>query len=59
MLTFTCDSCTATLFFENDTCLACGRKVGFRSDELTMCTADGAAKRGAAAVPQLDRVCGL
>lgn len=43
MLNFTCDSCTATLFFENDTCLACGRKVGFRPDDLTMGSADRAA----------------
>jgi hypothetical protein len=46
MLNFACDSCAATLFFENDTCLACGRTVGFRSDELTMCTVDGAGNAG-------------
>ena len=46
MLTFSCDSCRATLYFENDRCLACGRKVGFRSDELTMCTTDSAASAG-------------
>jgi hypothetical protein len=46
MLTFRCDFCAARLFFENDTCLACGRKVGFRSDDLTMCTAESAASAG-------------
>jgi hypothetical protein len=46
MLTFSCDSCGASLFFENDTCLACGRNVGFRSDNLVMCTSDSAASVG-------------
>jgi hypothetical protein len=46
MLTFACDSCTATLFFENDTCLACGHKVGFRSDDQTMCTVESATAGG-------------
>ena len=46
MLTFSCDSCHATLYFENDQCLACGRKVGFRSDELTMSTTESAAAAG-------------
>ncbi len=38
MRTFTCDSCNGPLFFENDTCLACGKTVGFRVDELAICT---------------------
>ena len=59
MLTFTCDSCTATLYFENDTCLACGRKVGFRSDEPHDVHDRERGRRGAAAVPQLDRIRGL
>ncbi len=43
MLTFTCDSCNATLYFENVQCLACARQVGFRPDSLTMCTTESAA----------------
>jgi hypothetical protein len=43
MRTFSCDSCGGTLFFENDTCLACGQQVGFRPDELAMCTVAKAA----------------
>jgi hypothetical protein len=46
MITFNCDSCAAALFFENDTCLACGHKVGFRSDDLAMCTVESAAAAG-------------
>ena len=46
MRTFLCDACSNTLFFENDTCLKCGRKVGFRSDELTMATVDAAQAGG-------------
>jgi len=46
MLTFTCEFCAATLFFENGTCLACGHNVGFRADDLTMCTVEGAAAVG-------------
>src|SRR5262249_26440028 len=46
MLTFNCDSCRATLYFENDTCLACGHRVGFRPDELAMCTVESAAAAG-------------
>lgn len=38
MRTFTCDACANTLFFENDTCLRCGNRVGFRADEVTMAT---------------------
>ena len=38
MRTFKCDSCGGALFFENDTCLACGQRVGFRPDELEMST---------------------
>jgi hypothetical protein len=49
MRTFKCDSCGGGLFFENDTCLACGQQVGFRSDELAMCTA---AMATAAKTPQ-------
>jgi hypothetical protein len=40
MRTFSCDACGNTLFFENDTCLKCGRKVGFRPDELSMATVE-------------------
>jgi hypothetical protein len=36
MRTFKCDTCGNTLFFENDTCLKCGNKVGFRPDAMTM-----------------------
>jgi hypothetical protein len=46
MRTFRCDACDNTLFFENDTCLKCSRKVGFRSDELTMATVDAAQAAG-------------
>jgi hypothetical protein len=46
MRTFTCDSCSGALFFENDTCLSCGKTVGFRADEISMCTTDAAAAAG-------------
>jgi hypothetical protein len=46
MLDFRCDSCSAKLFFENDTCLKCGKKVGFRSTDLSMCTVESAASSG-------------
>ncbi len=46
MRSFRCDACDNTLFFENDTCLKCSRKVGFRSDELTMTTLDAARAAG-------------
>ncbi len=48
MRTFRCDECGNTLFFENDTCLKCGRKVGFRADELTMTTVERARDGGIA-----------
>src|SRR5262245_2282788 len=48
MRTFICDACGGPLFFENDTCLACGRAVGFRSDEIAMCTVESAAAAGLA-----------
>jgi hypothetical protein len=38
MRTFSCDACGNILFFENDACLKCGGKVGFRADDLTMMT---------------------
>ena len=46
MRTFLCDSCSGTLYFENDTCLACGQKGGFRPTEMTMCTVAAAASTG-------------
>jgi len=46
MRTFTCDSCNGSLYFENDTCLACGQKVGFRPAEMTMCTVAAATAAG-------------
>ena len=46
MRTFICDSCNGTLYFENDICLACGQKVGFRPSEMTMCTAAAATAAG-------------
>ena len=46
MRTFHCDACENTLFFENDTCLNCGSKVGFRSGELKMTTVDSARASG-------------
>jgi hypothetical protein len=46
MRTFRCDACDNTLFFENDTCLKCRRKVGFRSDDLTMATVEAAQASG-------------
>ena len=46
MRTFQCDSCGGALFFENDTCLACGQQVGFRSDVLAMCTVATATASG-------------
>jgi hypothetical protein len=46
MLEFRCDSCSAKLFFENDTCLKCGKRVGFRSTDLSMCTVESAASAG-------------
>jgi hypothetical protein len=46
MRAFNCDSCGGPLFFENDTCLSCGRTVGFLSDSLAMCTSESAAARG-------------
>jgi hypothetical protein len=46
MLTFTCDACEAILFFENVTCLACGRTVGFRPEDLTMLTTESAEAAG-------------
>ena len=49
MRTFRCDSCGGLLFFENDTCLACGQHVGFRPDTLAMCTV---ASASAASAPQ-------
>jgi hypothetical protein len=44
--TFSCDACANTLFFDNDTCLKCGRQVGFRPDDLTMVTVDRADASG-------------
>ena len=46
MRTFRCDSCSNTLFFENDACLKCGRAVGFRFDRMTMTTVDSARADG-------------
>jgi hypothetical protein len=46
MRTFACDHCGGTLFFENDTCLACGQRVGFRSDTMTLCTVAAAGADG-------------
>jgi hypothetical protein len=43
MRSFKCVSCGGALFFENDACLACGQKVGFRADELAMTTIAAAA----------------
>jgi hypothetical protein len=48
MRTFHCDRCNNTLFFENDTCLECGSKVGFRSGELRMSTIEAAGASGLA-----------
>ena len=48
MRTFKCDACNNALFFENDKCLKCGRKVGFRADDLTMATVDRAQASGLA-----------
>jgi hypothetical protein len=48
MRTFSCDACGNTLFFENDTCVQCGSKVGFRADDLTMATVDCAQASGIA-----------
>ncbi len=48
MRTFSCDACGNALFFENDTCLKCDSKVGFRADELTMATAGRARESGLA-----------
>ena len=48
MRTFQCDSCGGDLFFENDTCLACKQQVGFRPDQLAMCTVVTAAALGLA-----------
>ncbi len=47
MRTFICDSCSSALYFENDTCLACGQKVGFHPAEMTMRTIAAAAATGA------------
>jgi len=46
MRTFTCDACGNTLYFENDVCLQCRNKVGFRPDTMTMTTAAGAGATG-------------
>ncbi len=46
MRRFVCDHCRGVLFFENDTCLKCGRQVGFRPDTLSMCTSEAAAAAG-------------
>lgn len=46
MRAFTCDLCNGTLYFENDTCLTCGQKVGFRPDAMTMCTVTAATVAG-------------
>jgi hypothetical protein len=46
MRTYSCDACANTLFFENDTCLKCGKKVGFRADAMTMATTDSAQANG-------------
>jgi hypothetical protein len=46
MRTFACESCGGSLYFENDTCLACGKQVGFRPDDLTMCAVEDAAASG-------------
>jgi hypothetical protein len=46
MLDFRCDSCSAKLFFENDTCLKCGKRVGFRPTDLSMSTVESAARAG-------------
>ena len=48
MRTFECDSCGGALFFENDTCLACSKHVGFCSDELRMWTVETGAASGLA-----------
>jgi hypothetical protein len=46
MRAFICDFCSNTLFFENDTCLKCGNKVGFRPDQMTMLTSYAARNSG-------------
>ncbi len=48
MRTFSCDACGNRLFFENDVCVQCGSKVGFRADDLTMATAERAQASGIA-----------
>jgi len=48
MRTFRCAKCGNTLFFENDTCLTCSSKVGFRADDLTMTTVGRARGEGIA-----------
>lgn len=46
MRIFSCDVCGNALFFENDTCLKCGTKVGFLVDGLTMATIERAQGSG-------------
>ena len=46
MRTFACDVCGNTLYFENDTCLECTSKVGFRADEMTMVAVHSAEATG-------------
>jgi hypothetical protein len=46
MRTFVCDVCGNTLYFENDTCLKCASRVGFRADEMTMTAVQSAEAAG-------------
>jgi hypothetical protein len=46
MRTFACNVCGNTLYFENDACLRCGSKVGFRADAMTMAAVDSAETAG-------------
>ena len=46
MRTFVCNVCGNTLYFENDTCLKCASRVGFRADEMTMTAVQSAEAAG-------------
>lgn len=48
MRSFTCDTCGNTLFFENDSCLKCGNRVGFRVNDMSMATVGTAGAAGLA-----------
>ena len=36
MKIFECDHCGQTVYFDNDTCVACGHRLGFAPDDIAL-----------------------